>query len=319
MYTRILHLMSCQEPRHTSWFCSWPNSLESSWFRGKGGCIHNVGSLSLRGRSWRCCDCGFDWRRHFSRGPACAVPWGEGGGHMFISREFDTPICQPQSHVLAVATLYLSVKVIIPRCDSNCGTPGVDILETAEATAVVTGFSFFSHAGNSRAGQMKSGSHEKSFISTICDDLSLRDSPWDSPSFWGRSPRKWQQPSTLLVTPAFPVGGSLPLFSAASFSNLPTFGSMQSPCDICFPCPLGVNVLSLPNAGCGRMTPALGQHHLYVLTKREIIIQRDFYRSFCFLGESSAEPTEISATYFLIGGKIKPSNPMKIQFSSVRD
>lgn len=66
---------------------------------------------------------------------------------MFISRESDTAICQPQSHVLAVATLYLSVKVIIPHCDSNCGTPGVDILETAEATAAVTGFSSFQPHG----------------------------------------------------------------------------------------------------------------------------------------------------------------------------
>lgn len=35
----------------------------------------------------------------------------------------------------------LSIKAIIPHCDSNCGTPGVDILETAEATAAVAGFS----------------------------------------------------------------------------------------------------------------------------------------------------------------------------------
>lgn len=126
-------------------------------------------------------------------------------------------------------------------------------------------------------------------------------------------------PCLLLGTPAFPVSGSLPLSlsSAPPFSNLAAFGSVQLQCDICFPCPVGGQCPpEPPKCWLWQNDDSLVKNHLYILTKREIIIQRDFHRSFCFLGESSAEPTKIKATYFVIGGKIKPSNPAMIPFSS---
>lgn len=258
--------MSCQEPWHTSWFCSWLNSLEFFWFRGKGGCIHNVGSLSLRGRSWRCCN--WLWlQMAFFQGPTCVSPWGRARvGHMFIAREFDTAICQPQSHVLAVATLY-------PLSQSNNSSLWQQLWDArywyfrnSGSYSWGGGWQCFS-AEQARWNQvhmrsLSSPPFVTTFLSGIPHGICLHSEAGAS--------ENGCTPCMLLVTPSFSVWGSSPLclFSAISFSNLTTSGSIQSSCDICFLCPLGVNVLlSFPSACCGRMT-ALGQDHLYVLREK---------------------------------------------------
>lgn len=70
-------------------------------------------------------------------------------GQRFISREFDT------SHLSAMVTrascchaLSLSLSNNSWLRESNCGVPGVDILETVVGTAVMADFKFFGQAGD---------------------------------------------------------------------------------------------------------------------------------------------------------------------------
>lgn len=180
--------------------------------------------------------------------------------------------------MLAVATLYpFSQSSNSLFWESNCGVPGVDILETNSSRDSCGGrFRFLQPScwQHSMPNEIKELQMWSLCISTITYDLcdlSPRDSLWNLPWFCSRELQRvahWGASTSWTLSkilPISPCGGPPPLclLSSLSFINMPTGVSIQIQCDICFHFPLWVNVLlSLTTAGYGIIITALAHNRL---------------------------------------------------------
>ena len=103
------------------------------------------------------------------------------GLHIYLQRIWHKPFVSHCHMCLVWPCFSPLVKAIIPRWESNCGMPGVDILETLVGTAVRADFHFFRQAGGRTGCQMKSKS--SSFMS-----LHLHNNVWFAMAFLRDTP-----------------------------------------------------------------------------------------------------------------------------------